>query len=224
MKELQQILLRRRHRKRSSELADNSDGLMDVLSNVVGVMALVGSLTGVFAATSSLNIQAPMQAKADRNFSMIQVSKDGVWDLQPAVDKMTSLDRNRASEVNLCAQLLPPEQTKCNLDLNDWSHQEQLGPISISLSHDHGRLLRSGPPTATAADISKQDGWLDQTMQRLAKQNKALFLILESDGFELYRTIKSKAIALGVPLGWEPWYKDDPIYFWGNSGRSMTIQ
>ena len=53
-------LLRRRKRSRVGGMADSSDGLLDVLSNVVGVMALVGSLTGVFAATSSLNIQAPM--------------------------------------------------------------------------------------------------------------------------------------------------------------------
>ena len=88
------LLLRRRSRRTNSQLTDSSDGLMDILSNVVGVMALVGSLTGVFAATSSLNIQAPMQRKADRNFWMIQTSKEGVWDLQPAVKRMTELDRN----------------------------------------------------------------------------------------------------------------------------------
>ena len=58
---LSSLVLRRRKRHRQGAMADSSDGLMDVLSNVVGVMALVGSLTGVFAASSSLNIQAPMQ-------------------------------------------------------------------------------------------------------------------------------------------------------------------
>ena len=51
----QELLLLRRRRRAVEQMADSSDGLMDVLSNVVGVMALVGSLTGVFAATSSLN-------------------------------------------------------------------------------------------------------------------------------------------------------------------------
>jgi len=27
-----------------------------------------------------------------------------------------------------------------------------------------------------------------------------------------------------VRLGWEPWYKGEPIYFWGNAGRSLTVQ
>ena len=84
------LLLRRRKRKHAHVDPGSSDGLMDVLTNVVGVMALVGSLTGVFAATSSLNILAPMQKQAERNFWTLQAAKEGVWDLQPAINRMTS--------------------------------------------------------------------------------------------------------------------------------------
>ena len=105
MKQTGLLLMRRRRKRKKEGMADSSDGLMDVLSNVVGVMALVGSLTGVFAATSSLNIQAPMQRKSDRNFWMLQASKEGIWDLQPAVNRMTKLDRERVAEVNRCQQL-----------------------------------------------------------------------------------------------------------------------
>ena len=217
-------LLRRRKRSRSGGMADSSDGLLDVLSNVVGVMALVGSLTGVFAATSSLNIQAPMQKKAERNFQMLQASKEGVWDLQPAVDRMTALDRERAAEVNRCEQLLAPERAGCQQQLDGWARDEQLGPIGMELSHAKGSLKRNGPPTALAEDLRQPGGWLDTNMARLAKENRAVFVVLERDGFEVYRAIKSKAIEHKVPIGWEPWYKDDPIYFWGNSGRSMTVQ
>jgi len=38
------------------------------------------------------------------------------------------------------------------------------------------------------------------------------------------REIKRLANRYEVPIGWEPWYKEDPIYFWGNAGRSMLIQ
>jgi hypothetical protein len=27
-----------------------------------------------------------------------------------------------------------------------------------------------------------------------------------------------------VRLGWEPWMKGEPIYFWGQGGRSLTVQ
>jgi hypothetical protein len=218
------LLLRRRRRSNAQELGDNSDGLMDILSNVVGVMALIGSLTGIFATSSALNIQAPMQQKSSRNFVLLQAAKEGVWDLQPAVDRMVKLDRQRASEVNRCAQLLPPEQQACDRDLDGWKRQEQVGPIGMSVSHANGLITRNGPPTVLATDLNKKEGWLDQTMQRLSKEKKAVFVVLENDGFEAYRAIKNKALQYKVPIGWEPWYKEDPIYFWGNSGRNLTIQ
>ena len=224
MKSPSLLLLRRRRRRSGGQMADSSDGLMDVLSNVVGVMALVGSLTGVFAATSSLNIQAPMQREADRNFWMLQASKEGVWDLQPAVNRMTELDRERVAEVNRCQQLLTPERDVCEQELDGWTRKEQLGSVGMELSHEKGTLIRNGPPTALADELRKPGGWLDLTMKRLSKENKAVFVVLENDGFEIYRAIKSKAIEYKVPIGWEPWYEDDPIYFWGNSGRSMTFQ
>ena len=224
MKSRSLLLLRRRSRRNSGDMADSSDGLMDVLSNVVGVMALVGSLTGVFAATSSLNIQAPMQKNADRNFWMLQAAQEGIWDLQPAVDRMTEQDRERVKEVNRCENLLNPERDSCMQELDDWTREEQIGSIGMELSHEKGILKRNGPPTALADELRLSDGWLDSTMKRLAKEKKAVFVVLENDGFEVYRAIKSKAIEYKVPIGWEPWYKDDPIYFWGNSGRSMTVQ
>ena len=218
------LLLRRRRRSSTTTLGNNSDGLMDILSNVVGVMALIGSMTGIFATSSALNIQAPMQQKSSRNFVLLQASKEGVWDLQPAVDRMIKLDRQRAAEVNLCEQLLAPEKQDCERQLDGWRRQEQVGPIQMSVSHANGLINRNGPPTVIAANLKQQKGWLDQTMRRLAEEKKAVFVVLENDGFEVYRAIKNMASEHKVPIGWEPWYEDDPIYFWGNSGRNLTIQ
>ena len=219
------LLLRRRSRRAGSDgPGHNSDVLMDILSNVVGVMALIGSLTGIFATSSALNIQAPMQQKSSRNFVLLQAAKEGLWDLQPAVEQMVKLDRERAGEVNRCEQLLPPEKEACDRELDGWKREAQVGPIGMSVSHANGLIRRNGPPTVLAADLKKKEGWLDQTMQRLAKEKKAVFVVLENDGFEAYRAIKNKALEYKVPIGWEPWYKDDPIYFWGNSGRNLTVQ
>ena len=219
------LLLKRRSRRGGGDgLGDSSDGLMDILSNVVGVMALIGSLTGIFATSSALNIQAPMQQKSSRNFVLLQAAKEGVWDLQPAVEQMVKLDRQRASEVNRCEQLLPPEKEACDRELDGWRREAQVGSVGMSVSHANGLIRRNGPPTVLATDLKKKEGWLDQTMQRLAKEKKAVFVVLENDGFEAYRAIKNKALEYKVPIGWEPWYKDDPIYFWGNSGRNLTVQ
>ena len=112
--EQRQILLRSKGKKSPSEMADNSDGLLDLLCNVVGVLVLVSSLAGVFAATSAINIQAPMKSETKKQFWTLQASEDGIWDLQPAINRMAELDRERANEVRLCENLLSPELEICN--------------------------------------------------------------------------------------------------------------
>ena len=107
--EQKQILLRKKGKKSSSGLADSSDSLLDLLCNVVGVLVLVSSLAGVFAATSAINIQAPMKSETKKQFWTLQASEEGIWDLQPAINRMATLDRERAEEVRKCENLLSPE-------------------------------------------------------------------------------------------------------------------
>ena len=224
MKSRNLLLLRRRNRRGGSDIQGSSDGLLDILSNVVGVMALVGSLTGVIAATSALNIQAPMSQGSSKTFHLVQVSANGLWDLQPAVNRMTELDRERGEEVRRCQQLLPAEQQICNQSLDGWSRNENIGSVAMEISHSNGLIRAAGAPSITAAQIKNEPEALDAFMQTLADNNEALFVVLEKTGFEQYRKIKAKAIEHKVPLGWEPWYSGDPIYFWGNSGRSLMVQ
>ena len=66
-KNTQQLLLSRRTSRASSLQDSSSDGLLDLLSNVLGVLVLVSSLTGVLAATSALNIQAPMRTETKKS-------------------------------------------------------------------------------------------------------------------------------------------------------------
>ena len=97
--EQKQILLRKKGKKSASGLADSSDSLLDLLCNVVGVLVLVSSLAGVFAATSAVNIQAPMKKDTKKQFWTLQAAEEGVWDLQPAINRMAALDRERVKEV-----------------------------------------------------------------------------------------------------------------------------
>ena len=217
-------MLRRRNRRGGSDIQGSSDGLLDILSNVVGVMALVGSLTGVIAATSALNIQAPMSQGSSKTFHLVQVSANGLWDLQPAVNRMTELDRERGDEVRRCQQLLPAEQQLCNAQLDGWARNEKIGEVSMEISHANGLIRAAGQPTISAAEIKNNPERLDDFMKGLSENREALFIVLEKTGFDQYRKIKAKAIQHEVPLGWEPWYGGDPIYFWGNSGRKMTVQ
>ena len=218
------LLMRRRNRRGGAEVQGSSDGLLDILSNVVGVMALVGSLTGVIAATSALNIQAPMSQGSSRTFHLVQVSANGLWDLQPAVKRMTELDRERGEEVRRCQQLLPAEQKLCNQALDGWKRNENIGSVAMEISHANGLIRAAGEPSISAAQMTNDPEALDAFMKTLSDNNEALFVVLEKTGFAQYRKLKAKAIEYKVPLGWEPWYSGDPIYFWGNAGRSLMVQ
>ena len=224
MPRLSDLLLKSRRKRTAWTPEGSNDGLLDILSNVVGVMALVGSLTGVIAANSALNIQAPMSKKSTRSFHLVQVSANGLWDLQPAVTRMTELDRERGEEVRRCQQLLPAEQKLCNAQLDGWARNENIGEVSMEISHANGLIRAAGQPTISAAEIKNNPERLDDFMKGLAENKEALFIVLEKTGFDQYRKIKAKAIQHEVPLGWEPWYAGDPIYFWGNSGRALMVQ
>ena len=221
--EQKQILLRKKGKKSSSGLADSSDSLLDLLCNVVGVLVLVSSLAGVFAATSALNIQAPMKKETKKQFWTLQAAKEGVWDLQPAINRMAELDRERAKEVRTCENLLTPELEICNSKLDGWKKEEQINGIAMTISHEKGQILRSQEPTIDS-ESEELRGWLDNLMKKLNTNDQAVFIVLEASGYKMYREIKRAARKNKVPIGWEPWYKDDPINYWGNSGRNMTIQ
>lgn len=220
------LLLRRRGRLRDQAPNSNNIGLLDTLTNVVGVMALITSLLSIFAATGSLTIQAPMVRRSQQGFHLLQASAAGIWDLQPATHQMLQVDRERVVAVKRCTSLQQAAaQQQCNAALDGWSRQQLVGPIRVNVSHGQGSLQRVGPPTVPAAQLKGSgSAWLDTTMAALARDKQAVFVVLESDGFATYRAIKAKAQQHGVRLGWEPWNAGTAINFWSNAGRSLTVQ
>ena len=218
------LLLLRRGRRRHQDLKSDDTGLLDTLTNVVGVLVLITSLASVFAAAGSLNIQAPMARKSQQQFHLLQANGAGVWDLQPALERMLDADRDRVRAVQSCMRLQSLAKQQCNISLDNWSKREQIGAASYSVNHSNGTLQRVGAPTATASELKQSSGWLDATIARLARSKQPLFVILEDDGFGSYRAIKAKAQQYGVALGWEPWMGNQPIHFWSNGGRSLTMQ
>lgn len=154
-------MLRRRRRPGGAALDDNTDGLMDTLTNVVGVMALITSLTGIFATGSAINIQAPMQQKSDRPFLLLQAAKPGVWNLQPAVDQMVALDRERIAGLKRCDQAPPAERPGCEAALQGWSRQQQVGPVGVRVNQAYGLIQRNGPPPFQPRNSSAlMAGWI----------------------------------------------------------------
>ena len=175
-KSRQKLLLTRRVSKVSSLKDSSSDGLLDLLSNVLGVLVLVSSLTGVLAATSALNIQAPMRTETKKQFWMLQASKDGIWDLQPAVMRMTDLDRERVKLVRKCDNLLGLESQRCDQELDRWGFEEQVNGVKMKIDHEKGMITRLDQPTISsdATKGNKED--LGSLIKRVADNDQACLL------------------------------------------------
>lgn len=220
------LLLRRRGRRRDQAPKSDDTGLLDTLTNVVGVMVLITALMSIFAATGSRTIQVPMVRRSQQGFHLLQASAAGIWDLQPAANQMLEVDRERVAAVKRCTSLQKAAaQQQCNAALDGWSRQQLVGPIRVNVSHRQGSLQRVGPPTVPAAQLKGGgSAWLDATMAALARDKQPVFVVLESDGFATYRAIKAKAQQHGVQLGWEPWNAGTAVNFWSNAGRSLTVQ
>ena len=215
---------RRRKRRIAAEPASEDTGLLDVLANLVGVLAMFAAITSLLSASGDIRIKTPMNKPSDRQLELFQVSKQGVWALQPAVAVMAKADRQRVAEVNRCAQLEPSEQPACDQQLESWRFNQRVGQSQVSVTHREGIIRKEGKADASVLELKRPDGWLDQQLERLQREKKGVFILLENDGFDVYRLIKRRAHERGVPVGWEPWFKGDPIYFWGNAGRNLSVQ
>lgn len=85
------------------------------------------------------------------------------------------------------------------------------------------RTQRSGKPTYAIEDLEKDDGSLRRRLNQAAAENKAIFVLLEKEGFAAYQKIRSVAAANNLQVGWEPWGTGEPV-FWVTEGRSMNVQ
>jgi len=207
----------------SGILPPDHDGILDVLANLVGVLTLVGALTAILAANSAIKIKTPLARDSQQEFIMLQIGKEGVWDLQPAKDRLFELNKQRADGWNQCLSLSLFEIISCVERMEAWSTSETVGQVVINISSDGARMTRLEKPTEQSNDLEKPNSWARRKLAEASKSNRALFIILEKQGFENFRIIRSIASENGLLLGWEPWDTGGSVFF-GSNGRSMNVQ
>lgn len=216
----------KRRRRRAATvglLPDDHDGILDVLANLVGVLTLVGALTAILAANSAIKVKTPLAKETNKEFVMIQVGQEGVWDLQSAKERMLSLDRQRVNGWKQCLNLALYDMIYCVNNMEGWSASERVGQVQVRVSRDGASIARLPVPTVATGEIAKADNWLRQELQKAKEQRKAIFIILEKEGFANFRAVRSMAAEYNIELGWEPWETAGPVFFGGN-GRSMNVQ
>lgn len=202
---------------------DDHDGILDVLANLVGVLVLVGSLTAVLAANSAMKIKTPMAKSTNKEFALLQVGRAGVWDLQSAKDRMIALDQQRLSGWKQCLDLSLYEMIYCVNGMREWTASERVGQVQVEVSGDGARITRLESPTEESEKMGEEESWIRSTLKNASVDGRAIFIILEKEGFSNFRTIRSIAAEYNLQIGWEPWTTGDPVFF-GSGGRTMKVQ
>lgn len=214
---------KRRNLQTAGSVPGDHDGILDVLANLVGVLVLVGALTAVLAANSAMKIKTPLARDTKKEFVMLQVGKLGVWDLQTAQDRMFGLEKERVDGWKRCLNLPIYELIDCADSMQGWAVSEAVGQVRVVVSNENTYISRSSTPTESASNMDRDGSWIRMMAKKAAANNKALFVILEKEGFANFRILRSIAAEHSLQLGWEPWNTGESIHF-GSGGRSMNIQ
>lgn len=220
----------RRHCRRKAAavggLPPEQDGMLDVLANLVGVLTLVGALSVIVAVNTSIKIRTPLAQETDKEFLVFQAGKAGIWDLQPARNRMWQLNSQRVAGYEACLNYSTFQFIRCVQRMRRWSASEKVGSAFVSVDSYNSYIQRSDKPTKTIKDLEKDDSFLRSRLNEAAKENKAIFIILEKEGFQAYRKVRSVAAENNLQVGWEPWETGEPIVFVasGSGGRSMRVQ
>lgn len=226
----------RRHCRRKAAVAGGlppeQDGMLDVLANLVGVLTLVGALSATVAVNTSIRIRTPLAQETNKEFLMLQAGEDGIWDLQPARDRMWQLRSQQAAGYTACWNYYYSTLTyrgalrfllDCVERMDRWSASEKVGSAFVSVNPHGSYIERLEEPTINMKDLEEDNILLRSHLSQASKENKAIFVILEKEGFETYRKIRSVAAENNLQIGWEPWGTGEPISF-GSGGRSMRVQ
>jgi hypothetical protein len=212
-------------KRRSNHLGappGDHDGILDVLANLVGVLTLVGALSAVVAANAAVRIKTPMARNTNQSFVMLMVGRKGVWNLQPAKDALIAAKRQRYQEMRGCFKYSLFSIITCMDSVSSQVRSARVGQAQYLISDDETFLERTNTPDVSLEDYDSQQK-LDELVQRISSKKKAIFVLLEKEGFEAYRKLRSAAANANVDMGWEPWPTAGSIYF-SSGGRQMTVQ
>lgn len=213
---------RRRNCASLGSAPGDHDGILDVLANLVGVLTLVGALSAIVAANSAIRIRTPMSRTTTKEFVLLMVGKEGIWNLQPAKDALFAANRSRVAQLKSCLSYGLYGALNCLESLSYRVYSQKVGQAKYILSDDETSLQRTNSPDI---DISSQkaDQQIKSLINQTSLEKKAVFILLEKEGFAGYRTLRAAAANANVELGWEPWKTASKVYF-GGGGRSLTVQ
>lgn len=212
---------RRRIRSSIGNVRNDNDGILDILANLIGILTLVGALSAIVAANTAVKIKTPMSRSTEQDFVLLVAGDKGIWNLQPAKEALYEAQKQRLVEMRACLDYGLYGMASCIDRAQYKTYSNQVGAGRFLVNDSETSVQRNGPPDIHK--VKNDDLELHKFLETVKSSGKAIFILLEKEGFESYRELRSAAAEVQVNLGWEPWDTNEKVYFGGN-GRTMTVQ
>lgn len=221
--------MRSRARRRNTQVSQNLDSFLDILTNTVGVLMFISLFVTLIATGSSpktrVTIQTPLSSPTDKESLWFEIDNNQVSHL--------NLRQVREKELELSGNMPNCNRPLGNPGTTDFaSRQNAYESCLLSImgrqsnfradtknyrvrTVDRGVSLQFDPISEnvgeTASQLTASDSDYRQVLAQFDPNKDYLIFIVRPDSFEAFRTAREQAWDAGYQVGWEPLAEDIPI-------------
>ena len=219
--------MRSRARRRNTNVSQNLDSFLDILTNTVGVLMFISLFVTLIATGSSpktrVTIQTPLSSPTDKESLWFEIEDNKVRHL--------NLRQVRKQELEL-SENLPNCNQPNNSDTDYISRQNAYQSCLLSIlgrqsnfrastknyrvrTVDGGVSLQFDPASADVGENPSQLTAANSDFRQVLAQSDPkqdyLVFIVRPDSFEAFRNARKQAWDAGYEVGWEPLDPELPI-------------
>ena len=219
--------MRSRARRRNTNVSQNLDSFLDILTNTVGVLMFISLFVTLIATGSSpktrVTIQTPLSSPTDKESLWFEIEDNKVRHL--------NLRQVRKQELEL-SENLPNCNQPNNSDTDYISRQNAYQSCLLSIlgrqsnfrastknyrvrTVDGGVSLQFDPASADVGENPSQltaaNSDFRQVLAQFDPKQDYLVFIVRPDSFEAFRNARKQAWDAGYEVGWEPLEPELPI-------------
>ena len=231
----------RQRRQRNSQINQNLDSFLDILTNTVGVLMFIGLFVSLLAVEAGTIIRTPLRADTNKKGQYFEVRNNQVFNLSDsriddAIYKVTlTLPRCSQPDIseNIPAYLYDyylQEVEKYNTCIRNRNAKLQTfsydnGDYIVSFT-EQGSIKYAANTFAqgeSAKDLRKSESQFNQVLEQFNPDAHYIAFIVRPDSFPAFRAARQEAWNLGYEVGWEPLPQEQALIF-GSGGRSIGVQ
>lgn len=220
--------MKRRHYHGSTELKQNWDSFLDVLTNTVGVLIFVCLFASLVAAESTTIIRTPLESKTEKEPVFYECNnnkvrpldnKEVAADLSQFMDSLPKVDLYNLDDllerINQFSVVTSYYRVRRSLKFSSYQDSYVSETRYEPLQADSGESIE---------EINKPSSEFQVSLKSIDKDIDYVAFLIREDCFSAFRSARETAWNSGFKVGWEPIKKSKDIVFTTGGGRSIGVQ